>query len=72
MKKTRFAVKAFAAGVAATVLLIGSVSAPANAKDTGWNPVRSGVSETLKDTGWNPVKSGGSSTLRDTGWNPVP
>ncbi len=72
MNKTRFAVKAFAAGVAATVMLLGSVSGPANAKDTGWNPVKSVSSETQRDTGWNPVKSGGASTLRDTGWNPVP
>lgn len=55
MKKTRFAVKALAAGVVATVLLLGSVSAPANAKDTGWGPVKSGNHSTMKDTGWGPV-----------------
>lgn len=54
MKKTRFAVKAVAAGLATTVLLLGSLAAPASAKnDTGW-PMKSKdtTSITLKDTGW--------------------
>lgn len=59
MNKTRFAIKAFAAGVATTILVLGSVAGPAEAKnkDTGWNPVGTsdGSSQTMKDTGWNPV-----------------
>ena len=56
MKKTSFAVKAFAGTLVATILVLGSVSAPAQA---------------MKDTGWDrPVApSGGPSYMRDTGWD---
>ena len=58
MKKTRFAVKALAGTLAATVLVLGSMSAPAQAKnDTGWGPVapRDGGFHAMKgDTGWGP------------------
>lgn len=49
MNKARFAMKAFAGTVLATVMVLGSVSAPADAaRDTGW-----GKSVQLKkDTGW--------------------
>jgi hypothetical protein len=60
MKKTRFAVKCFAGTLATTVLVLGSLSAPAQAaKDTGWG----GVGVAPKD---GPVKA-----MRDTGWGGV-
>ncbi len=58
MKKTRFAVKALAASLTATLLVLGSMSAPAQARDTGWGP----VSVTTQD---------GPKQNRDTGWGPV-
>lgn len=59
MNKTRFAVKAFAGTLAATVLVLGSLGAPAQAKDTGWGPIAprdgGGVAHAMKgDTGWGP------------------
>ena len=58
MNKTRFAVKAFAGTLVATVMVLGSLSAPAQAKpDTGWGPVApGGGSYTMMkgDTGWGP------------------
>jgi hypothetical protein len=59
MKKTRFAVKFFAGTLATTVLVLGSMAAPAQAaRDTGWGPaivVKDGPMQTMKDTGWGPV-----------------
>ncbi len=53
MNKTRFAVKAFAGTIAATVMVLGSLSAPAEARDTGWGKVRDdSPSAQKKDTGW--------------------
>jgi len=55
MNKTRCAVKCFAGTLATTVLVLGSLSAPAQAKDTGWGPVApdgNGISYVMKDTGW--------------------
>jgi len=49
MNKTRFAVKCFAGAVATTVLVLGSLAAPAQAKDTGWG---------AKDTGWGATSWG--------------
>lgn len=57
MNKTRFAAKAFAGTIAATVMVLGSLSAPADAaKDTGWGPVSDskGPATMRKDTGWGP------------------
>lgn len=58
MKSTRFAVKAFAVTLATTIVVLGSFSAPAQAKDTGW-----GVSAKGADTGWGISVKGA-----DTGW----
>jgi hypothetical protein len=59
MKKTRFAAKALAGTLVATVLVLGSFSAPAQARpDTGWGPAvveKSGPYKAMKDTGWGPV-----------------
>ena len=53
MNKTRFVVKAVAGALAASVLVIGTLAAPAQAKkDTGWPMVTDGSSQTAKDTGW--------------------
>lgn len=53
MNKTRFVVKTVAGTLAASVLLIGTLAAPAQAKqDTGWPMVKDGSTQTLKDTGW--------------------
>ncbi len=54
MNKPRFAVKAFAGTLVATVLVLGSLSAPAQAKDTGWGAAGSDSTMTSKkkDTGW--------------------
>jgi hypothetical protein len=69
MKKTRTAAKWFVGSALATALLIGSTALPAQARDTGWNPVREQDStSTAKDT---KTKDSTSSTMRDTGWNPV-
>jgi uncharacterized membrane protein len=56
MNKMRFAAKVFAGALATTVLVLGSLSAPAQAAkpDTGW-----GVKG---DTGWGVASKG------DTGW----
>lgn len=58
MNKTRFAVKCFAGTLAATVMVLGTLSAPAQAKDTGWGPVApkgGGTYAAMKgDTGWGP------------------
>jgi hypothetical protein len=62
MKKTRFAAKAFAGTLVATVLVLGSVSAPAQARpDTGW-----GVTSQV-DTGWG-VTTKTKTAKGDTGW----
>ena len=54
MNKSRFAVKCFVGAVATTVLVLGSLAAPAQAaKDTGWG---------AKDTGW------GATSAKDTDW----
>lgn len=59
MNKTRVIIKWFAGTVAATALILGSVSAPAEAaRDTGWGPVST-------------KSSSGTAPLRDTGWGPV-
>ncbi|HET6625344.1 MAG TPA: hypothetical protein VFG63_03045 [Nocardioidaceae bacterium] len=59
MKKTRFALKAFAGTLAATILVVGSMSAPAQAKnDTGWGGTvapKNGPMQTMRDTGWGGV-----------------
>lgn len=59
MKKTRFAVKFFAGTLATTVLVLGSMAAPAQAAhDTGWGPrvvAKDGTMQAMRDTGWGPV-----------------
>jgi len=53
MNKTRIAAKCFATTVVTTVLVIGSLSAPAQAKDTGWGIVKDDSAQsTARDTGW--------------------
>ena len=58
MKKTRLAAKAVAGTLVATVMVLGSFSAPAQARpDTGWGPVapENGTYAKMKgDTGWGP------------------
>jgi hypothetical protein len=56
MSKTKTALKLLAGTLAATVLVIGTASVPAQANDTGWG-VRSispnaGMSAMRSDTGW--------------------
>lgn len=58
MNKTRFAVKCFAGTLAATVLLIGSFAAPAQAaKDSGWDRVGTAPTSigapARMDSGWD-------------------
>lgn len=53
MTKTRFALKAVAGTVATAVLVLGSLAAPAEAKDTGWGKSSKNVT-IMKDTGWGP------------------
>ncbi len=56
MNKTRFALKAFAGTLTATVLVLGSLSAPAEAakRDTGWGSSSYDRTFTAakRDTGW--------------------
>jgi hypothetical protein len=53
MNKTRFAARIIAGTLASAVLAIGTLAAPAQAKDTGWPMgVSSNSVTTLKDTGW--------------------
>jgi hypothetical protein len=57
MSKTKTALKLFAGTLAATVLVIGTASVPAQARDTGWNPVsiQPHLMAPMRDTGWNGV-----------------
>lgn len=53
MNKTRIAAKWLATTVATTALVIGSLSAPAQAKDSGWGIVKdSGAQSISRDSGW--------------------
>lgn len=55
MNKTKFAAKWLLATGAATALLLGSASVPAQAADTGWGkPIVSAKDDgpTKRDTGW--------------------
>lgn len=70
MNNTRTAAKWAVGTVLATALMIGSATLPAQARDTGWNPVREKDSTSTLDSGAK-VKDSTSSTMRDTGWNPV-
>lgn len=56
MNKTRFAAKCFAGTLVSTLLVLGTFSAPAQARDTGWGPVApsTGIVHAMKDTGWGP------------------
>jgi hypothetical protein len=59
MNKTRFAVKCFVGTLATTVLVLGSLSAPAQARDTGWGGVgiapKDSSVKVMRDTGWGGV-----------------
>lgn len=66
MDKTRTVAKWFAGLAVLSTLVIGAVSAPAQANDTGWNPT---MMKPANDTGWNPT---GTTPTNDTGWNPTP
>ena len=59
MNKTRTALKWVAGTAVAAVLVVGSATSPAQAKDTGWNPI------------CTPNATQGATPLRDTGWNPI-
>jgi hypothetical protein len=55
MNKMRFVTKVVVGGLAASALLVGTLSAPAQAaRDTGWDSTGSGkTSVSLVDTGWD-------------------
>lgn len=58
MNKTRIAARIIAGTLASAVLAMGALAAPAQAKDSGWNPTvspRDGGAQYLKDSGWNPT-----------------
>jgi hypothetical protein len=56
MKKTRIAARIIAGAIASAVLLTGALAAPAQAKDSGWNPTfKDNKTQVLKDSGWNPI-----------------
>jgi hypothetical protein len=56
MKKTRIVGRIIAGAIASAVLLTGALAAPAQAKDSGWNPTfKDSKVQMLKDSGWNPV-----------------
>ena len=63
MNKTRIALRWFAGTAAATALVFASLSAPAQAADSGW-----GVS--AKDSGWgvSAKDSGWGANGKDSGW----
>jgi hypothetical protein len=66
MNTTRTAARWFAGLAVVSTLVVGAGVAPAQAKDTGWNPTS--VTRPLSDTGWNPTAV---SPRSDTGWNPT-
>ena len=56
MNKTRIAARIIAGAIASAVLLTGALAAPAQAKDSGWNPTaKDSKTQMLRDSGWNPV-----------------
>jgi hypothetical protein len=57
MNKTRIAGRIVAGAVASALLFAGALTAPAQAKDTGWGgrSVDTGQVTMLKDTGWGGV-----------------
>lgn len=80
MNKTRITLRWVAAGVAGAALVLGSMSAPAQAKDHGSNGDRIIGAQTDRIIGANtdriigsvaPTRIIGVSPLRDTGWNEV-
>lgn len=56
MNKTRTAGKWFAGLAVVSTLFIGAAAAPAQARDTGWDPTHVSTSfASPTDTGWDPT-----------------